>query len=70
MDFVSDSLLCGRRFRTVNVIDDFNRKALAIEIDLGLPAARIIHVLERIIDQCGFQKNFEWIMALSLSLRP
>ena len=49
MDFMSDSLVCGRRFRTFNVVDDFNREALAIEIDLSLPAPRIIRVLERII---------------------
>ncbi|PJE79339.1 hypothetical protein CI610_01691 [invertebrate metagenome] len=46
--------MCGRRFRTFNVVDDFNREALAIEIDLGLPAARVIRVLERIIDQRGY----------------
>ena len=49
MDFMSDSLQCGRRFRTFNVVDDFNREALAIEIDLNLPAPRVIRVLERII---------------------
>ena len=49
MDFMSDSLVCGRRFRTFNVVDDFNREALAIEIDLSLPVPRIIRVLERII---------------------
>ena len=42
MDFMSDSLVCGRRFRTFNVVDDFNREALAIEIDLSLPAPRVI----------------------------
>ena len=41
--------MCGRRFRTFNVVDDFNREVLAIEIDLGLPAARVIRVLERVI---------------------
>ena len=35
MDFMSDSLFCSRRFRTFNVVDDFNREALAIEIDLN-----------------------------------
>ena len=49
MDFMSDSLVCGRWFRTFNVVDDFNREALAIEIDLSLPVPRIIRVLERII---------------------
>lgn len=37
-DFMSDALWDGRRFRTFNVIDDFNREALAIEIDAGISA--------------------------------
>ncbi len=40
IDFMSDALWDGRRFRTFNVIDDFSREALAIEVDLNLPAAR------------------------------
>ena len=57
MDFMSDSLQCGRRFRTFNVVDDFNREALAIEIDLNLPAPRVIRVLERIIAWRGYPKQ-------------
>ena len=38
MDFMSDSLFCGRRFRTFNQVYDFNREALTIEINLNLPA--------------------------------
>jgi putative transposase len=48
MDFMSDSLFCSRRFRTFNVVDDFNPEALAIEVDLSLPALRVIRVLKRI----------------------
>lgn len=40
VDFMHDALVCGRRFRTFNVVDDFNREALSIEIDLNLPALR------------------------------
>lgn len=54
MDFMSDALWCGRRFRTFNVVDDFNREILAIEIDLNLPAARVIRVLERIVAWRGY----------------
>lgn len=54
IDFMSDSLICGRRFRTFNVVDDFNREALAIEVDLSLPTARVIRVLERIISWRGY----------------
>jgi putative transposase len=53
MDFMSDGLFCGRRFRTFNVVDDFNREALAIEIDLSLPAQRVIRVLERLVSWRG-----------------
>ena len=43
---MSDSLANGRTFRTLNVIDDFNREALWIEVDTSLPAERVIQVLE------------------------
>ncbi len=48
-----DSLICGRRFRTFNVVDDFNREALSIEIDLNLPAQRVVRVLDRIAASRG-----------------
>ncbi len=54
IDFMSDTLWCGRVFRTFNVVDDYNREALAIEIDLSLPAQRIIRVLERIVAWRGY----------------
>jgi putative transposase len=54
IDFMSDSMFCGRRFRTFNGVDDFNREVLAIEIDLNLPAPRVIRVLERIISWRGY----------------
>ena len=51
-----DALSDRRSFRTFNVIDDFNREGLGIEVDLSLPAARIIRVLERIIEWRGLPK--------------
>jgi len=39
IDFMSDALISGQRFRTFNVIDDFNREILSIEIDTNLPSA-------------------------------
>ncbi len=52
-DFMSDTLACGRRFRTFNVVDDFNREALHIEIDTSITSARLIRVFERLEDQHG-----------------
>ncbi len=57
MDFMSDALWCGRRFRTFNVADDFNREVLSIEIDLNLPAARVVRVLERIAAWRGYPEK-------------
>jgi len=54
IDFMSDALWSGRRFRTFNVVDDFNREALGIEIDLNLPAARVIRTLDRIAAWRGY----------------
>jgi len=47
-DFMSDSLYYGNRFRTFNVIDDFNREAVAIEIDSSITAKRLIRIFERL----------------------
>ena len=49
MDFMSDSMIGGRRFRTFNLIDDCTREVLAIEIDTSLSSKRIIRTLERVI---------------------
>jgi putative transposase len=57
MDFMSDSLLSGRKFRTFNLMDDYNREALAIEVDTSLPAERIIRVLDQITEWRGNPKS-------------
>ena len=49
MDFMHDQLEDGRSIRLLNVIDDFNREALGIEVDFSLPAQRVIRVLEQIM---------------------
>jgi len=56
-DFMSDALMDRRRFRTFNIADDFNREALAIEVDFSLPAPRIIRVLDRIASQRGYPEK-------------
>jgi putative transposase len=57
IDFMSDALWCGRRFRTFNVLDDFNREALRIEIDTNLPAARIVRALDELVQIRGRPKR-------------
>jgi putative transposase len=52
-DFMSDALYHGTRFRTFNVIDDYNREALAIEVDISLRAARVVRMLERLKAERG-----------------
>ena len=48
MDFVTDTLADGRGFRTLNIVDDFTRECVAIEVDRSLPGARVIRVLDRL----------------------
>jgi len=53
MDFMADQLADGRTFRTLNVLDDFNREGLGIEVDFSLPAARVVRTLDQIIEWRG-----------------
>jgi len=48
MDFMHDTLADGRPFRTLNVVDDFTRECLAIEVDTSLPGLRVTRVLDRL----------------------
>ena len=54
---MSDSLLSGRAFRTFNVIDDFNREALWIEVDTSLPAQRVQRVLDALARERGYPQR-------------
>jgi len=53
MDFMTDSLVDGRRFRLLNIIDDYNRESLWIEMDTSLLSLRVIRVLEKMVDMRG-----------------
>jgi putative transposase len=53
MDFMADRLGDGRAFRLLNVLDDFNREGLAIDVDFSLPSERIIRSLNQIIEWRG-----------------
>jgi putative transposase len=48
IDFMSDSLWNGRKFRILNIIDDFNREVLCVEADTSLPALRVIRILDQL----------------------
>jgi putative transposase len=53
MDFVSDALFNGRKFRALTVMDHCTREGVAIEIDFSLPALRVVRVLDRVIAERG-----------------
>lgn len=56
MDFMSDALYCGRRFRTFNIVDDFNREAVHIEIDTSITSDRLVRVFSRIAQERGLPR--------------
>jgi putative transposase len=53
MDFVADALTDGRRFRSLNIVDDFNRECLAAQVDTSLTGARVVRVLEQLRELRG-----------------
>jgi len=57
MDFVSDALSSGRRFRCLTIVDEYDRSALAIEVAHSIPAARVIEVLERLRTERGLPET-------------
>ncbi|SNR32386.1 Integrase core domain-containing protein [Puniceibacterium sediminis] len=50
---MADQLSDGRSIRTLNVLDDFNREGLCIEVDFSLPAERVVQSLNQIIEWRG-----------------
>ena len=63
MDFMANQLMYGRSFRTLNVLDDFNREGLAIEVDFSLPSERVLRVLNQIIACVENRWPFAWTTA-------
>jgi putative transposase len=57
MDFVSDGFVDGRRLRCLNIVDDFTKECLAIEVDTSLPGRRVVGVLERLAESRGLPKS-------------
>lgn len=57
LDFVHDTLRNSRRFRTLNVVDDFTRENLAIEVDTSISGASVGRVLDKIAAERGYPKT-------------
>jgi len=59
MDFMSDSLEDGRKVRILNIIDDFNRECLAIEVGVSISSDRVTRILDWIKPhQNGYVERF------------
>lgn len=54
IDFIQDSLWCGRKFKTFSVVDTFSRECLTVESDTSLPSYRVVRTLDRLADLKGF----------------
>ena len=53
LDFVSDTLSNGRRFRCLTIMDEFSRECLAIHVAHSIPATGVIEVMERLKESRG-----------------
>lgn len=57
VDFMTDALSSGRRFRMLNIVDDYTRECLAIEVDTSLGGARVVRVLEELKTRRGLPQQ-------------
>lgn len=57
MDFMHDALANGRRIRLLNIVDDFTRECLSIEVDTSLGGHRVTRVLDRVIESRGMPER-------------
>ena len=53
LDFVMDTLVSGRRFRILTLVDDFTRECLGLVVDTSLTALRVLRELEQVIESRG-----------------
>ena len=59
----------GKPLRTFNVLDDFNREGLGIDVDLSLPSARVQRSLDQIIEERGKPDKYAVTMVLNILQR-
>lgn len=57
VDFMTDALSSGRRFRTLNIVDDYTREAVAIAVDTSLSGLRVARVLNDLKSERGLPKQ-------------
>jgi len=57
LDFISDSLQDGHKFRTLNVQNDYSREAFGVEIDFSLPAKGVTRLLDQLVAKRGKPKR-------------
>jgi putative transposase len=57
VDFMTDALSSGRRFRILNVVDDYTRECLGIEVDTSLGGVRVVRVLEELKQRRGLPRQ-------------
>ena len=53
MDFMADSLVNGRRFRVLNIIDDFNREVLSMTVDTSIRSEGVVRELSNLVQWRG-----------------
>jgi putative transposase len=53
VDFMEDRLENGRKFRTLNILDDFNREGLTIDVDFSFPSLKVVEKLKQVIEWRG-----------------
>ena len=53
VDFVQDTLIDGRRFRALAIVDDFTRECLGLAVDTSLSGVRVARELSMIVEQRG-----------------
>ena len=64
LDFMSDALYGGKRFRTLNIIDDGVREVLNIVVDTSIPGGRVVRTLEQSSgEEC--RRHYAWTTVLS-----